>query len=176
MAEIPVHKKGGIPWWVWLLLAILLAALLWFLFARDDNDADRVAAPVETTQPVDTMVTDNTMVGTDATGPITTLAALTAAPMATMQGRQVNLTGVPVGEVTADEGFYIGETAPNRAYVVFNETPTPGTAQEGNYDVNADSIVNLTGTVRPASEAPAGKTIPAGVDSFIYADTLAVTN
>lgn len=53
MAEIPVKRtSGGIPWWVWALLALLVIGLLFWLFS-DNDDVDRVdrsaVAPVEQT-------------------------------------------------------------------------------------------------------------------------------
>jgi hypothetical protein len=50
MATIPVEKKSGTPWWMWLLPLVLLLALLFF-FLRGDNedDVDRVVVD-ETTQ------------------------------------------------------------------------------------------------------------------------------
>jgi len=43
MAELDVQPKSGRPWWVWLLLALLALALLFFLFRgcnRTDDAAD----------------------------------------------------------------------------------------------------------------------------------------
>ncbi len=48
MADIPVHRKAGMAWWPWLLLAALvLGALVWLLVAWLNN-GDRAPA---TTQP-----------------------------------------------------------------------------------------------------------------------------
>jgi hypothetical protein len=49
MAEIPVEKKEGSLWWLWLLGALLVGALLFWMLAGDDDDVatytavDRVA-------------------------------------------------------------------------------------------------------------------------------------
>lgn len=171
MAEIPVEKKSGVNWLAWLLLLLGILALLWFLFSQDDDRDEVVAEPAVVEQPA---VVDTTTAAT--AGAITTLPALMAGPLTGMAGRQVQLTGVPVESVTGDEAFYIGDSATNRAYVLFNELPTPNTAQEGNVDVNEDSTVTLSGTVMNASDAPAGKTIPSGVEAFIMADSVDVVS
>jgi hypothetical protein len=35
MAEIPVQRRGGGPWWLWLILGILAVGLLLWLFSGD---------------------------------------------------------------------------------------------------------------------------------------------
>lgn len=53
MAEIPVERKGGVPWWVWLLGALLLLALLALLSrgcdTTDTTNANRNVNAVGTT-------------------------------------------------------------------------------------------------------------------------------
>jgi hypothetical protein len=51
MAEIPVERKGGVPWWVWLLGALLLLALLALLSRGCDttNTNGNNANPVNNT-------------------------------------------------------------------------------------------------------------------------------
>lgn len=173
MAEIPVHKKeGGIPWWVWLILALIIAGLLWWLFA--DNDVnDPVTDPLvtETTPLVEQPVV------ADAVGPITTMAALMGAPLATMVGREVMLTGVPVESLEGDQSFYIGDSATNRSLVVFNEQPTPNQAQEGNLDVNPGSMVTVRGVIRDGSATPPpGTTTPLPGGAYIEASNVDVVS
>lgn len=55
MAEIPVERKsGGMPWWVWALLAaILVALLIWW--ATDTDDRSQVEpVGVEAVEPAGT--------------------------------------------------------------------------------------------------------------------------
>lgn len=170
MAEIPVHKKGGIPWWVWLLLALVLAGLLWLLLANDDDDVEPVADTTVVEQPVDDVAV------TDA-GPITSIAMLMGAPMSSMVGRDVMLTGVPVESLEGDQAFYIGDSPTNRALVVFNEQPTPNQAMEGNVDVNKGSMVTLRGTVRDGSATPpTGTTTPLPAGAYIEASNVDVVS
>lgn len=51
MAEIPVERKeGGIPWWVWLVLAAIVAALL-IWWATDNDEAQTEPVGVEAVEP-----------------------------------------------------------------------------------------------------------------------------
>ncbi|WP_412068110.1 hypothetical protein [Rubrivirga sp. IMCC43871] len=45
MANIPVEKTSGSPWWLWLLGLLLLGGLIWFIAEAFDNepDADEIA-------------------------------------------------------------------------------------------------------------------------------------
>lgn len=169
MAEIPVHKKSGIAWWIWLVLALIVAALLWWLFAANDND-DVVADRVVTTEQVMPVEDENVAMS----GSITTLAALMTGPLNSLVGRSVDLTGVPVQSLAGDQAFWVGDNATNRALVVFDEMPTPNKAMEGNVDVNPGSMVTLHGTVRSATDKPVGATLPAGTDAYIFADSVNV--
>jgi hypothetical protein len=38
MAEIPVERKSGAPWWLWLIGLLLIIAVLWFWLGRADRD------------------------------------------------------------------------------------------------------------------------------------------
>ncbi len=174
MAEIPVERKGGIPWWVWLLLLLLAAVLVWFMLV-DDNDTDVIEndVAVEQVEPIDTV---DTMDMAD-TGPITTMDALMAAPLATMVGREVSFDSIPVESVTGDMAFYVGENEANRTYVVFDEVRTPNMVKEGKVDVNPGSLVKINGRIMSANDAmPSGITakVPTGTDAYIFADTIDV--
>jgi hypothetical protein len=50
MAQIPVQKKQGMPWWVWLLLGIVILGLLWLLMALLGDDDNEAALAPEATQ------------------------------------------------------------------------------------------------------------------------------
>lgn len=169
MAEIPVQKKSGIAWWVWLLIALIVAAFLWWLIASNDDD-DVVADRVVTTEQVAPVDDANVA----ASGAISTMAMLMASPLNSMVGSEINLTGVPVQSLAGDQAFWIGDSETNRAFVVFDEKRTPNDQMEGNVDVNPGSMVTLNGTVRSASDNPAGATLPAGTDAYIFADSVDV--
>lgn len=151
MAEIPIEKKSGLGW-LWLLIAaIVLALLAWWLL---DNDGDEA-------QYADT---DTAAV---VAGPATNTATASALTI----GDTVNLDNVRVTSLAGDMAFNVDAFGQNML-VLFDQTPTPNTAKEGEYDINPGSVVNLDGEIRSAADPlPAGVTaeIPAGTDRYIYA-------
>lgn len=177
MAEIPVKRtSGGIPWWVWAVLALLMLALLFWLFSDDDDAELAVVAPVatvtETGAPVAT-VSD----ASASTGPITDLATIVGtADLATLSGRNVQLSNVRVQSVVGDRTFWVGPDENHRAFVVLNETPTPGTPIEGRYDVTRGQIINVNGVMRgiddPAFKQNLIQNLPAGQQTVIHAQSL----
>lgn len=113
MATIPVEKKEGAPWWLWLLGALLLGLLIWFFFLRDndeevvDNTEQVAPMPVATGLNLsDVWVTrlagaNAFYVSPDSAGTDETLVVLdgTEAPATLAPGQHVSLTGTlePVG-------------------------------------------------------------------------------
>lgn len=136
MADINIQKKegGGTPIWLWLLGALLLLALLWFLLRGCENEPEVVAPVADTTAqvaPVETDYTEfDTMAETDYTA-----------------GRNVMMSGV-VESVPFDEAFFL-RTASNRVVLV-RMTPT-GT--ESNIDVNRGDSISVRGTTEDLPEA-----------------------
>jgi len=182
MAEIPIERKsGGIPWWVWLILAALVIGLLIYMFSGND-DSER--ASVETTPAVVAPVapadgTAQPVNNAQATGgPITDLAMVTGgANLTSMVGRDVQLSNVRVQEVVGDRTFWVGPDSNQRALVVLNETPTPSTpGTEGRYDVTAGQTINVNGSVRNTNDPAFGSNpiegLPAGQNAVIYAQSL----
>lgn len=155
MAEIPVEKKSNMSW-LWILLALVAAALLaWWLLA--DNDRDEVR------------YNDTDIV---ATAPANEMGADTVSALAI--GETVNLDNVRVSSLAGDMAFNADINGENML-VLFNQVPTPNDATEGEYDINPGSMVNISGTVRSAAEAlPANvdAEIPAGTERYIFADSI----
>lgn len=185
MTEIPIERKskGGVPWWVWLLIGLVIAAVLWWLLTGRDND--RVTpAPAAVTQ-AELATTEPTDVGQDtaAAGPITDLGTLASSNDREVVGRRVRLTNVPAGEVPADAGFWITGDNGAREYVILHEVRTPSTPIEGKIDVNQGDRLDVTGTVRSASNgvpedaAIPGPTapLPAAVKHYIDAESVTKT-
>ena len=137
MADIPVEKKSSNSWIWWLLLILGILALLWWLFAANDDEAVDYAATETDTVAADTQTNPKGEV-------ITALSALSGGTA--LVGRQVRLDSVAVNEVVGDEGFTVGEGA-NKTLVMFDEYSTPDTPTEGQVDVNAGSRVAIEGTV-----------------------------
>ena len=100
MAHLEIQEKKGGSWMWWLLGLVLLAAIAWWLFGRND-DRDVVGSAAGVTQSPAPTPTD--------AGAITDLGALTGSTDASAtMGRRVALTNVPVLEAVSDKGFWIG--------------------------------------------------------------------
>ncbi|MET1756605.1 hypothetical protein ABVV53_14270 [Novosphingobium sp. RD2P27] len=188
MAEIPIEKrKGGVPWWVWLLiLAAIVALLIWLFAGREEPvvenaelDNDRIA----TAGAVDPGMGENTIAPTEEVatgGPITDLSMLLGSQADAVIGREVRLTNVPAGPVPADAGFWIMGDNGQREYVILHEVRTPNTPIEGKIDVDEGDRLDIVGTVRSAERGvPTGAAIPpptdplpAGVNHYIEAQSV----
>lgn len=162
MAEIPVQRRGSVPWWVWLLLAVLAAALLFWMFADDGEEVAAVDSPA--------IVADG--------GPVTSIDTLLGAQSAALVGRQVRLEDVMVQEVVGDRGFYIGPTADQSVFVVLNQVPTPGTPTEGRYDVTPGQMIDVRGVMRevtdPAFADRPIEGLPSGTQVVLHANSLEI--
>lgn len=170
MTEIPIERKSsGVPWWVWLLGALLLIALLFWLLSDNDREEVAAVAPVEQSAVV-------AAPAAEAGGPITDLATLTSAGgLAALVGREVRLSAVPVTSVVGDRTFFVGE-GPQRAFVVLNEQPAPGNDVEGRYNVQQGQMVDVNGVVRRTGDSALSgdpvEGLPTGQDAVIHAQSL----
>lgn len=179
MAEIPIERKSGTPWWLWLIVAAAVLALLIYMFSGDEAERDPVVEPVTAAAPVDGQAAsamNNSATGA-AAGAVTDLALITGATgLTSMIGREVQLNNVRVQEVVGDRTFWVGPDTNQRALVVLNEERTPGQATEGRYDVTPGQIINVNGTIRNTSDAAFGSNpiegLPAGQSAVIHADSL----
>ena len=135
MAEIVVEKKRNMGWLMWLLIALAVALLLWWIFRGMGRDADMTAERGRVA---------------DTAGPITDAAMLYGTADATQYvGRQVQLQNARVLSVTGDANFWVGEAEGRQLLVRLDEQPTPNQpATEGRYDVNPGQTVNVYGDVR----------------------------
>ena len=143
MAEIPVERKGGIPWWVWALLAAILIALaIWWIAADDDVETAEPVA-VEAVEPL-------------APGPVApvageadmTIASILASP-GQFVGRDDFQAEVAVPEVPTDRGFWV-EDQGQRLFAVIVDEP-----REVPLDINSGQRLRVTqGMVRDATFLP----------------------
>ena len=163
MAEIPVTKKSGIPWWVWAILAALVLLLLFLFLGGNDDVAD---APAD----AGVVVAD-----TDAITDLTTLERGTAA----LAGRQVDLDDVRVASMAGDRGFMVTDGAGATVLVVLDEiVPGPDSGDDGRVDVNAGQVLDVEGEVfevidgRVNGEPIEG--LPADANLFVYARTVEI--
>ena len=165
MAEIPIEHKSSKSW-LWVLLALLVLGLLaWWLLDNDGNDVVEYTDTETDAVAAAPAVTSNTSAsaGTAAVG----TAALAA-------GQTINLQNLRVTSLAGDMAFN-AEVNGEPMLIVFNQQPTPNTAKEGKFDINPGSVINISGSVRSASDPlPSGVSaqIPAGTDRYIFADTI----
>lgn len=164
MAEIPVTKKSGIPWWVWAILAALVVLLL-VLFLGGDDDAE----VTEVDREVEVVETAGTA------GAITSLATLAGGTPA-LAGRQVDLTGVTVDTMYGDRGFTVTEGGSEPVFVVLDEV-VPG-RDDGDVDVNAGQVIDVRGEVFEVTDGRVNdepiEGLPAGTDIIVYASEVAI--
>ena len=136
MAEIPVERKSGSKWWLWLILLLLAVALIWWLLAEgDDPEVEAVdTVAVEESADLDS-------VDAAATGEMT-LAASLANP-SSYYGMEGFTGEVEVGGPLTDRGFWI-ENEGARMFAIVIDDPA-----ERPIDINPGATLRLNGgTVR----------------------------
>lgn len=142
MAEIPVEKKSGFPWWAWVLLALLLIALIWWLISVFDNDDD---VDVANTTPV--VEESMAPVAAPTIGEMT-IASIVANPQAYI-GQTYTADTVSVGEVATDRGFWITNGGERMLAIVIDQP------RETRVDINAGQNLRITGgTLMDATANP----------------------
>ncbi|OBX20681.1 hypothetical protein A9995_03005 [Erythrobacter sp. QSSC1-22B] len=138
MAEIPVEKKSSMTW-LWVLLALVLAALLIWWFAAGDDDVDPVVDDTSETE----LVATETPIAADAM-PLT-LAAVVAQPQDYIGQEFSGEVGVD-GPLT-DRGFWI-ESDGARMFALIIDEP-----MEVPLDINAGQTLQISGgTIRAGGE------------------------
>ena len=123
MANIPVERKSGTPWWLWLLGLLLLLALIFFLINAFDDEDDDVAVvddPVETVDPVVVPPVEETA---------------------------LDLSNLYVTRVTGDRTFFVAPSesqSSDETLVILDEVESPDAAGiEGQVDINDGQRVSL---------------------------------
>ncbi|MFT4935543.1 MAG: hypothetical protein ACI9LT_002245 [Pseudoalteromonas distincta] len=164
MAEIKVERKG-LPWWAWLIMALIAIALIWWVVAETGDDGDDLAAPDVTivdTVPAPVMPMEPAAGG--EAGAVTDIdTLLDAEDPAALVGRQVRLEGVQVLEMVGDATFWVGRGGDDRAFVILDEQiPSPPPEVEGRVNVNAGQTVDITGSVRAGGDLPGGDVLDKG--------------
>ena len=113
MANIPVEKESGSSAWLWILGLIVLALIVWGLWAWVADDGAEVAAGEETEvvepganagqQPIGAAADTTGGAG----GVITDLSALTGATGRDVTGRRVQLSNLRVTQMLGDSLFNV---------------------------------------------------------------------
>lgn len=109
MAEIPVTRKSSSSMWMWLLGALVLAALAWILIGslRNDPEPDRTAAAPSTTAPMTTTDPAATTAPTATTDPaVAVLAPPPTTPQAGDAPATMGAAATSTGGTITDTGAY----------------------------------------------------------------------
>lgn len=163
MANIPVEREGGTPWWTWLLALLAIVGLIWLIAelfdAEPDEDDLAVADDIGMVEGTD-LDEDDDVMEADAmteTGAITSFAALTEGTANI--GREVDLENMEVTALTGDSSFAIAPTPGQEnqgALIVLEDMGEwrvgPGDGSDGEYDVNESNSMDIEGTVRAFDE------------------------
>ena len=165
MAEIKVERKG-LPWWAWLIMALVAVALIWWVVAEmgDDEETDLAAPDVAIVETVPPPVMPMDPATGGQAGAITDIATLLdAEDPAALVGRQVRLEGVQGLDMVGDATFWVGRGDDDRAFVILDEQiPSPPPEVEGRVNVNAGQTVDITGSVRAGGDLPDGDVLDQG--------------
>ena len=141
MSTIPVERTGT-PWWVWLLGALLLVALLWWLVSALGDDDD--VAVVEQSDPVEVV---------EEPDPVDGVAALPA-----VEATALDMSNLYVTRVTGDRTFFVAPSAAmtdQETLVILDQNASPDVVGiEGQVDINPGQRVAISaGTMEPLGDA-----------------------
>ena len=180
-AQVYQEKKGGIPWWAWLLLALILLGLLLAFLGRHGNQQAATTAPAPVAAPAPAATADNSAASTTATPGkdikihsgtdiatakpaqasvpgvlLSNVETFASTPdPTTLIGERAKLINVPVQQVLSDRAFFVGPSAQQRMLVLLDKGMDAGAAAGNKVTIAAGQSVSLTGIVAkmPTQEA-----------------------
>ena len=168
------RRRGGVPWWAWLLGLLAIGALLFAAFVGADNSTDAGSAGnSQTTSHNGTSgdaggaASSGTLGGAAAPGTLsagsTNLLPIAGSGgnLGGYEGQAVEGNGVMVQSVVGDEAIWIGNSPEERVFAWLNLQGESGP------DIDAGDHINLSGTVKPVSSGLAqdlGVTTTEGAD------------
>ncbi len=170
MANIPVERKDGTPWWLWLLGLLLLGGLIWLGAELFDNepDADEIAGTEDNVGMIDDAELDDDLTGLAGGGVEDEISSLAALATGTANvGREVNLRGVRVINVVGDSSFFITESGDDRVLVVLEdlgEEERGAEGSDGRYNVDEGETLDVRGTVERFDRGIRGASAVQGAD------------
>jgi hypothetical protein len=176
-AQVYREKKGGIPWWAWLLLALLLLGLLLAFLGRHGSQQAAqpapapVTAPAPAAAPADTA--DSSAAGTTATPSqdikihkgtdiatakpaqasvpgvlLSNVETFASTPdPTTLVGDRAKLINVPVQQVLSERAFFVGPSAQQRMLVLLDKGMDAGASGASKVTIAAGQPVSLVGVV-----------------------------
>lgn len=183
MAEIPIERKGGLPWWAWLLGLLALLLLIIFMMrgcddravgVNDNNNANgnRTSSGAMNANNANVSGASgnaNAQVGGAGSananaqgsaqvnvvgGPLTDIASfVSASDKASFVGRNAQLTGVEVQRVLSDRAFTVGPNRGQELYVILDDSLNSGGAEK-RVAVKAGQKLTLSG---PLTKPPTGE-------------------
>ena len=144
------HRKRGGGWLKWLLLALLLVGLIALLVALlggdDDDTASRGGTAAQQAEPS----------GTGGAGTLTagerSLLPAEADVFKGVTGDTATGENVEVVKVNPGEGFWVGTSGDDRAYVEYGDVRQD--EPEGAYQPEVGDVVDLTGPTQDAPDDP----------------------
>jgi hypothetical protein len=158
MANIPVERTGGTPWWAWLLGLLALLAVGWLVLELFDEepDADERAGLENNVGPIDDLEIGG---DGDVYDPNSTLLPIETeddlyvamddyATTGEGEGREVNLRGVEVMRLSGDSSFVIGSGERETLVILssLGESESgPGDGSDGRFNVDEGDMVTITG-------------------------------
>ncbi len=146
MANIPVERtSAGVPWWTWLLGALLLGLLALFLFGAFDDDDDTVVADTDRVE----VVTDDAdrVAVVDEPDDVNAADVDAAGSLDRVAVTALDMSNLYVTRVTGDKTFFVAADANstgNETLVILNEKESPDVPGiEGQVDVNPGQRLSL---------------------------------
>jgi hypothetical protein len=174
MAEIPLTKKSGSKWWIWLILLLVVAALVWWWLSGNEGP-EEVGPAAETETAVENPYADVDELERGAPLPVLTEISNIRQmdDPDELQGRRADLDGVNVESVVGDRTFTINDGEGNSLFVVLDQVPTPGTPTEGRYDINPGQVIDVEGEIRGVIDGmvdgEAIEDMPQGTEIYLFA-------
>lgn len=155
MANIPVERKGGTPWWTWLLALLAIVGLIWLIAELFDTEPDEDDLAVVD----DIDMVDDTALGDGNPELLATAIFYEAPDRDTYVGQEVVLDSLRVERVIGDSTFTVSAIDGSLdvpKLMVLSQEPSPGVPGiEGQVDINPGQRLELTGTVMRLDGDPA---------------------
>jgi hypothetical protein len=141
MPEIEIRKKTSVPWWLWLIVFLLIAMLIWWIVAAMNNDV-ATQGPVYSEPASRTATTNET--DTAEIMPISNIIGNVGSYI----GRQVQGTAM-VSSVVSDRGFWVEQNGQS-LFAVIDES-VGGRSEV--MDINKGQRLWLQGNIYNTAEA-----------------------